>query len=108
MRVTQRRIKEAAMPTYVVLAKMTQQGIQRAKEIPQRRAAAKEAAKALGITWRDGWLTMGQYDVVFVLDAPDNEAIAKFALQTGMRGNLTTQTLRAFTESESDALFGSL
>jgi uncharacterized protein with GYD domain len=96
------------VPTYVVLANMTQQGIQTAKDIPQRRAAAKEAAKALGITWREGWLTMGQYDVVFILDAPDDETVARFALQIGMRGNLSTQTLRAFSEAESDAVIGSL
>jgi len=96
------------MPTYVVLANLTQQGIQAAKEIPERRAAAKEAAKALGITWRESWLTMGQYDVVVILDAPDDETVARFALQMGMRGNVSTQTLRAFSEAESDAVIGSL
>jgi len=96
------------MPTYVVLARMTHQGIQTAKDIPQRRTAAKEAAKALGITWRESYLTMGQYDVVLILDAPDDETMAKFALQIGSRGNLSTRTLRAFNEAESDALPGSL
>ena len=96
------------MASYVVLAKMTQQGIQGAKDIPQRRAAAKETAKALGITWREGYLTMGAYDVVIILDAPDDETVAKFALQIGMRGNLSTQTLRAFSEAESDAILKAL
>jgi uncharacterized protein with GYD domain len=96
------------MPAYVVLAKMTQQGIQGAKEIPQRRAAARETAKALGVTWKEGLLTMGQYDVVLLLEAPDDETMAKFALQIGMRGNLSTQTMRAFSEAESDALLASL
>jgi uncharacterized protein with GYD domain len=96
------------MPTYIVLANMTQQGVQSAKEIPQRRAAAKDAAQALGITWREVYLTMGAHDVVFVLDAPNGETVAKFVLQIGMRGNLSTQTLRAFTEAETDALLGDL
>jgi uncharacterized protein with GYD domain len=96
------------MPTYIVLAHMTQQGVQNAKEIPQRRAAAKETAEALGITLRESYLTMGAYDVVFVLDAPDGEAMAKFALKIGMRGNLSTQTLRAFGEAEMDALLSDL
>jgi uncharacterized protein with GYD domain len=100
--------RRLAMPTYIVLANMTQQGVQTVKEIPQRRAAAKEAAKALGITWRDSFLTMGQYDVVFILDAPDGETMAKFALQTGMRGNLSTHTMRAFSDAETDALVASL
>jgi len=51
---------------------------------------------------------MGRYDVVMILDAPDDEAVAKFALQTGMRGNLSTETMRAFGEAESEALLGAL
>jgi uncharacterized protein with GYD domain len=96
------------MARYIVLAKMTQQGVQGAKEIPQRRAAGREAAKALGITIVDSYLTMGAYDVVIVLDAPESEAVAKFALQTGMRGNLSTQTLRAFSDAEVDKLLADL
>jgi uncharacterized protein with GYD domain len=96
------------MPTYLLLANMTQQGVQSAKDIPRRREAAKETAKALGITWREGFVTMGQYDVVLILDAPDGETMAKFALQIGRQGNLSTQTMRAFSEAESDAITGSL
>jgi uncharacterized protein with GYD domain len=96
------------MPTYVVLCNLTQQGVQNAKEIPQRREAAKAAAKELGITLREGLMTMGQYDVVLIMEAPDDEAMAKFALQSGMRGSLRTQTMRAFTEAEVDALTASL
>ena len=51
---------------------------------------------------------MGQYDVVLVLDVPDDQAVAKFALQISMRGNLSTQTFRTFNEEESDALVASL
>jgi uncharacterized protein with GYD domain len=96
------------MPTYVVLAKMTEQGIQSAKEIPNRREATRKAAADLGMTLREGMLTMGRYDVVLILDAPDDAAMAKFALQTGMRGNLSTETLRAFSEAEVDEILGSL
>jgi uncharacterized protein with GYD domain len=93
---------EANMPTYVVLGKLTQQGIQTIKDVPRRRAAA-DSAQALGITLRERMLTMGRYDVVMILDAPDDEAVAKFALQTGMRGNLSTETMRAFGEAERSA-----
>ncbi len=106
--VPQTSVKEAAVPTYVVLGKFTQQGAQKSKDIPQRRAAAMEAAKAVGITWRDAWLTMGQFDVVMILEAPDDEAMAKFALQIALRGNLSTQTMRAFTQAEADAIVASL
>jgi uncharacterized protein with GYD domain len=100
--------EEVAMPTYVVLARMTQQGVATAKDIPKRRAAAREAAEKLGITFREGMLTMGKYDVVFILDAPDDATLAKFVLQIGMQGNLSTQTLRAFSDQEADAILGSL
>ena len=96
------------MPTYIVLGHMTQQGVQNAKEITQRSAARKEAAEALGVTLRESYLTMGAYDVVLIVDAPNGEAMAKFALQVGMRGNLTTQTLRGFNETETEAILSDL
>jgi uncharacterized protein with GYD domain len=96
------------MPTYVVLCNLTAQGVENAKEIPQRRERARQTAKELGVNLREGLMTMGQYDVVLILEAPDDETMAKFALQVGMRGSLRTQTLRAFTDSEVDALTASL
>jgi uncharacterized protein with GYD domain len=96
------------MATYILLAKLTDQGIKTVKDIPSRRAAARTTAESFGITLREGFLTMGQYDVVLVLDAPNGESVAKFALTIGMRGNLSTQTLRAFTEDEVDALISAL
>jgi uncharacterized protein with GYD domain len=96
------------MPTYIVLARMTQQGVQTAKDIPKRRAAAAAAAEELGMSLRDAYLTMGHYDVVLILDAPNGEAMAKFALKIGAWGNLSTQTLRAFDDSEVDAILSDL
>jgi uncharacterized protein with GYD domain len=51
---------------------------------------------------------MGQNDVAFVLESPNSEAIAKFALTLGIRGNLSTQTPRAFSTDEVDALLRDL
>ena len=96
------------MARYIVLAKLTQQGVQKAKEIPQRRAAARETAQSMGITFREGLLTMGAYDVVLVLDAPDDQTIAKFVLRIGMLGNLSTETLRAFSDDEADSISADL
>jgi uncharacterized protein with GYD domain len=87
---------------------MTQQGVQKAKDIPQRREAARQDAESLGITLREAFLTMGSYDVVLLLDAPDGETLAKFVLKIGMRGNLTTETLRAFTSEEADRVISAL
>ncbi len=54
------------------------------------------------------YLTLGRYDVVAIIEAPDDEAAAKFALMTGAQGNLSTETMRAFTEAELDRLIESL
>ena len=96
------------MSTYVVLGKLTQKGIQDAKEIPKRRDARMQGAEALGIKIRENFLTMGSYDVVMVLDAPNSEALATFVLQIGMRGHVTTETLRAFNDDEVERVVGSL
>jgi uncharacterized protein with GYD domain len=96
------------MPTYIILARMNQQGVQTAKDIPRRRAAAAKAAEDLGLTLRQTYLCMGKYDVVLILDAPDGEAVAKFALTIGSWGNLSTQTMRAFDEGEMDAILSDL
>jgi len=94
------------MATYVVLGKFTDQGRQ-GQNIPQRRAQAREFAKALDVTFT-AYLTMGAYDVVWVLNAPDDESVAKLVLSIGARGNVTTQTMRAFTEPEVDELIAGL
>ena len=96
------------MPTYVVLAKFTQQGIQDVKEIPKRREAGRKAAADLGMTLREGLLTMGKYDLVLLLDAPDDATMAQYVIRLGMQGNLSTQTLRAFSEAEVDQILGSI
>jgi uncharacterized protein with GYD domain len=100
--------KGAAMATYIVLGKLTDQGIKNVKDMPNRRAARQKSAESFGITLKEGHLTMGQYDVVFTIDAPNDEAVAKFVLSIGMRGNLATETLRAFSDDEADALLSQL
>ena len=96
------------MPTYVSLIKYTQKGIENVKDSPKRRADAKKAAKALGMKWVQAYLVMGEYDLVTIVEAPDDETVAKFALATAGRGFISTQTLRAFNEAETDQLIASL
>jgi uncharacterized protein with GYD domain len=96
------------MANYVILAKFTSQGIQHIKEGPKRRAAAREAATKLGATIKDVYVTMGEYDLVFFVDAADDETVAKLVLGLGMQGNLSTETLRAFSEAEFDKILESL
>ena len=95
------------MATYVMLMKFITPGVDSIKEAHAGRAAGKKAAKALGITWKQQYLLMGAYDILTVVDAPDDETMAKFTLM-GMTGSLEIQTMRAFTESEADALIKGL
>ena len=91
-----------------MLMKFTAPGAQGVKQAAQGRAAGKKTAKALGIKWKQQYLTMGQYDVVTIVEAPDDETMATFALAGGMSGSLHIETMRGFTEAESDKLLKSL
>jgi len=96
------------MPTYIGLMKYTEQGIKAVKDHPKRREAAAKAIEAMGGKLLHSYLTLGKYDVVVVIEMPDDDAAAKLALVTGMQGNVSTQTLRAFDEGETDRIIKSL
>ena len=88
------------MGHYITLIRYTQQGAAKIKESPARLDAAKKAAEAAGGKIHAWYLTMGKYDAVIISEFPNDEASAKFMLSTGSMGNITTQTLKAFTEAE--------
>ncbi len=96
-----------ALATYIMMMKFVNPGVDSIKGAKAGRAAGKRAAKALGITWKQQYLVMGEYDVITILEAPNDEVVAKFALM-GMTGTLSIHTLRAFTESEADKLISGL
>lgn len=95
------------MATYIMLMKFIDPGIDSIRKASEGRAAGKKAAKALGITWKNQYLVMGDYDIITILEAPDDETVAKFALM-GMTGSLSITTMRAFNETEADKLIKSL
>ena len=96
------------MPTYISLIQYTQQGMQKIKESPGRLDAARKAFEQAGAKLKDFYLVMGQYDIVTIADAPNDEAVAKVSLMLGAQGNVRTQTFRAFTEAEYRKLIQSL
>ena len=96
------------MPTYIALLKWTQQGIAKVKDSPGRLAAGREAFKKAGLEMKDVYLTMGRYDLVCVIDAPDDVTYAKAVLGLGAQGNVSTETLKAFTEDQYRDICGSL
>src|SRR6516162_2913110 len=75
------------MVTYVVLAKFTDQGIRNAKESPKRADAFKEMAKTFGVTVKELVWTQGRYDIVTIVEAPDESAAMSLNLSLGALGN---------------------
>ena len=96
------------MPTYIQLLRFTHQGIQKIKKSPTRLDAAKKAFRAMGGEFKGFYLVMGQYDAVAIMEAPDDETASRFALAIGAKGNVRTETLRAYTEDEYRKLIASL
>jgi uncharacterized protein with GYD domain len=96
------------MPHYVTLLRYTQQGIAKVKDSPARLDVARKAAEKAGGKIHSWYLTMGRYDAVFIAEFPNDETCARFALSVGSLGNVTTETLKAFTEPEYRSIIGSL
>ena len=96
------------MATYIMLHRYTQKGIENIKQSPARLDAAKKAFKTLGAELKQFYLVAGQYDIVTISEAPDDETIAKCALDIASKGNVTTETLRAFTEDEYRKIIAAL
>ena len=96
------------MPTYITLLNWTQQGIQNIKESPSRLEQAKAATAAAGGEMTAFYMTLGQYDMVAVIEAPDDATYAKVVLSIASQGGTRSQTLRAFTEDEYREIVASL
>jgi uncharacterized protein with GYD domain len=96
------------MATYIVLANYTQQGVETIKDGPSRLKAAKDAFKAAGAQIKASYLTMGHYDLVIIVEAPDDAILATLLLKIGGQGVFRTETLRAFTEAEYRSIIAAL
>jgi uncharacterized protein with GYD domain len=88
------------MPTYITLVNYTEKGIANIKESPARLEKVKAAMKAAGGEFKAFYLTMGQYDMVVISEAPSDEAYAATMLAIGAGGAVRSETLKAFTEDE--------
>jgi len=96
------------MPTYIALLKWTREGIGSVKDSPSRLDAGREEFAKIGVKIKDTYLTMGRYDLVCVIDAPDDEAYATAILTLGSQGNVSTETLKAFSEADYRKIIGSI
>jgi len=88
------------MATYITLLRWTQQGVANVKDSPKRLDAGREAFKKFGVEIKDTFLTMGRYDLVCVVEGPNDETVARALLSLGSQGNVQTETLKAWTEDE--------
>jgi uncharacterized protein with GYD domain len=96
------------MPTYISLLRWTQQGSENLKKSPDRLDAAKQVFRDQGGELKGFYLVMGQYDMVIVAEAPNDEAVAKAILAIGSKGAVHSETMRAFTEEEYRNIIGAV
>ena len=96
------------MPTYVALARWTDQGVRNVKDTVTRVEQARAAAEKAGGRLIGTWWTQGAYDLVAVLDLPDDETTSAFALSLAMAGNIRTETMRAYTAEEMQRILQKL
>jgi uncharacterized protein with GYD domain len=96
------------MATYISLVQFTDKGIRDAKETTQRIADWASKVQSMGVSIKDMYWTLGQYDQVCIFNAPDDETAASVLLAADMLGNIRTQTLRAFTATEMQKILAKM
>jgi uncharacterized protein with GYD domain len=85
------------MPTYVMLTKLTTWGRKSIKERPERIKEVNKEVEAMGVRIIGQYAVLGPYDFVNILDAPDDAAVSRVAVELGSRGTLETMTMSAIT-----------
>jgi uncharacterized protein with GYD domain len=96
------------VPKYVALLSWTDQGIKAVKDTTKRVREARPGLERMGVHIIDNVWTLGAYDVVLTLEAPDDETLTASLLAAGSQGYFRTQTMRAFTEDEMDRIIGKM
>ena len=96
------------MPTYIMLANWTDQGAQKVKDSPRRVDTARKALADMGGEFKGFYMTMGDYDLIAIYEAPDDAVAARFTLVLGMLGTVRTKTLKEFPEAAYREIIASL
>jgi uncharacterized protein with GYD domain len=94
------------MPIYVTLINWTDQGRKDVATLPDRVNAVNKRMTEAGAKIIGNYVAMGRYDQIAIVEAPNDETVAKLALVVAGRGNATTETLRCFTMEEVRKLMG--
>src|SRR3954468_8229991 len=87
--------RKAAMPTYIMLSTLSPEGVQTVKNNPQRIKEVNHEIEQLGATVKAQWATLGQFDFINVVEAPDENKMARVSLELGSRGTAKFETLPA-------------
>ena len=88
------------MSHYVLLIKWTEQGISKIKESSDRYSSFKASVEKAGGKLIGGYYAFGEYDVIIIVEAPNDEVVMYLMLKVGSAGNVRTKILRAFTAEE--------
>jgi uncharacterized protein with GYD domain len=96
------------MAKYISLLQFTGQGIGSVKDTTKRAAAAAAEAEKIGAKITEALWTMGAYDLVLLIDAPNDETMSAFSLKLGSLGNVKSQTLRAFRREEMENILAKI
>lgn len=96
------------MVTYISLCTFTDQGIRSIKESTQRADMVREAASKFGSKMTQLYWTQGQYDLISIIEAPDESSATAFGLAIASAGNVRMQTLRAFNRDEMNNILSKL
>jgi uncharacterized protein with GYD domain len=96
------------MPTYVVLGNWTDKGISNVKETPKRESAFHELCEKFDARVESVHRTMGRYDVVALVEAPNDVVMNTILYSLGSWGTIRTETLRAFTRQETDQVIAKM
>ncbi len=96
------------MPTFIIIMNWTEQGVHAIKEWPKRTAAARELGKKLGVDIKQTFVTMGDSDLLAIVEAPGDGHVAKFCMMIAAAGNVRTRTTRAWPEAEATKLIAEL
>ncbi len=92
------------MHTYIVLMKLTDQGIRAAKDAPDRIEAGSKVLEKLGGKIRGFYATLGEYDYVACVEAPNEAIVMHFLLSFGAAGDVRTTTMKALTKEEFEEI----
>lgn len=99
--------REKQMATFIVLSRLTDEGVKNIGNVAERMAANRENGEKLGLTVKGWYMTQGQYDLVVIVEAPDAETMMKQNFFVGGRGFSRSETLRAFSLEEIQQITGS-